>query len=168
MNKDSFRILAQYNIWATQRLCESLKSVSDDDFNKDVGLYFKSIVGTLNHLLLGEHYLWYSRFKQGISPAIALNTMIQTKKTALLDELQEKSKNWIEFLEQLDEKTLNADLTYKRVSGQELTLPYAATLMHVFNHGTHHRGQITAAMTGLGYACPELDLVYMLVEQNQA
>lgn len=168
MNKDSFRILAQYNIWATQRLCESLKAVSDDDFNKDVGLYFKSIVGTLNHLLLGEHYLWYSRFKQGISPAIALNTMIQTKKTALLDELQEKSKNWIEFLEQLDEKTLNADLTYKRVSGQELTLPYAATLMHVFNHGTHHRGQITAAMTGLGYACPELDLVYMLVEQNQA
>ena len=167
MNKDSFRILAQYNIWATQRLCESLKSVSDDDFNKDVGLYFKSIVGTLNHLLLGEHYLWYSRFKQGISPAIALNTMIQTKKTALLDELQEKSKNWIEFLEQLDEKTLNVDLTYKRVSGQELTLPYAATLMHVFNHGTHHRGQITAAMTGLGYACPELDLVYMLVEQNQ-
>ncbi|MDO6643151.1 DinB family protein [Acinetobacter guillouiae] len=168
MNKDSFRILAQYNIWATQRLCESLKSVSDDDFNKDVGLYFKSIVGTLNHLLLGEHYLWYSRFKQGISPAIALNTMIQTKKTALLDELQEKSKNWIEFLEQLDEKTLNADLTYKRVSGQELTLPYAATLMHVFNHGTHHRGQITAAMTGLGYACPELDLVYMLAEQSQA
>ncbi|MFW1850622.1 DinB family protein [Acinetobacter guillouiae] len=168
MNKDSFRILAQYNIWATQRLCESLKAVSDDDFNKDVGLYFKSIVGTLNHLLLGEHYLWYSRFKQGISPAIALNTMIQTKKTALLDELQEKSKNWIEFLEQLDEKTLNADLTYKRVSGQQLTLPYAATLMHVFNHGTHHRGQITAAMTGLGYACPELDLVYMLVEQNQA
>lgn len=80
MNKDSFRILAQYNIWATQRLCESLKSVSDDDFNKDVGLYFKSIVGTLNHLLLGEHYLWYSRFKQGISPAIALNTMIQTKR----------------------------------------------------------------------------------------
>lgn len=166
MNKDSFRILAQYNIWATQRLCESLKAVSDDDFNKDVGLYFKSIVGTLNHLLLGEHYLWYSRFKQGISPAIALNTMIQTKKTALLDELQEKSKNWIEFLEQLDEKTLNADLTYKRVSGQQLTLPYAATLMHVFNHGTHHRGQITAAMTGLGYTCPELDLVYMLVEQS--
>ena len=168
MNKDSVRRLAQYNIWATQRLCESLKAVSDDDFNKDVGLYFKSIVGTLNHLLLGEHYLWYSRFKQGISPAIALNTMIQTKKTALVDELQEKSKNWIEFLEQLDEKTLNADLTYKRVSGQQLTLPYAATLMHVFNHGTHHRGQITAAMTGLGYACPELDLVYMLVEQNQA
>ena len=168
MNKYSFRILAQYNIWATQRLCESLKVVSDDDFNKDVGLYFKSIVGTLNHLLLGEHYLWYSRFKQGVSPAIALNTMIQTGKTLLLDELQEKSKNWIEFLEQLDEKTLNADLTYKRVSGQELTLPYAATLMHVFNHGTHHRGQITAAMTGLGYACPELDLVYMLAEQSQA
>ena len=83
MNKDSLRILAQYNIWATQRLCESLKAVSDDDFNKNVGLYFKSIAGTLNHLLLGEHYLWYSRFKQGVSPAIALDTIIQTEKNPI-------------------------------------------------------------------------------------
>ena len=36
------------------------------------------------------------------------------------------------------------------------------TLAHVFNHGTHHRGQITAALTALGQPCPELDLVYFL------
>mgnify|MGYP003483959232 FL=1 len=49
----------------------------------------------------------------------------------------------------------------------ELTLPYSATLLHIFNHGTHHRGQITAALTSLGYSCPELDLVYMLIEQQK-
>lgn len=164
MDKKMLLIMAEYNIWATSRLIQSLESIRDEDFYKDVGLYFKSIAGTLNHLLVGEHYLWYSRFKDGVSPQIALDTMIYTEKAALLNELKQKSVNWISFIDQIDETTLEGNLTYKRVSGQELTLPYAATLMHVFNHGTHHRGQITAAVTALGYPCPELDVVYMLIE----
>lgn len=167
MNKNDLLTLAEYNIWATNRLIQSLESIRDDDYYKDVGLYFKSIAGTLNHLLLGEHYLWYSRFKEGISPQIALDTIIYTEKAALMSELQLKAINWISFINQIDETTLDGNLTYKRVSGQELTLPFAATLMHVFNHGTHHRGQITAAITALGYSCPELDLVYMLAEKNK-
>lgn len=159
-------ILAEYNIWATHRLIQSLESIRDEDFYKDVGLYFKSIAGTLNHLLVGEHYLWYSRFKAGISPKIALDTIVHTEKEALLNELKQKSVNWISFINQIDDTALSGNLTYQRVSGQQLTLPYAANLMHVFNHGTHHRGQITAALTMLGYQCPELDLVYMLVEKT--
>ena len=166
MNKSNLLILAEYNIWAMNRLIQSLESIHNDDFYIDVGLYFKSIAGTLNHLLLGEHYLWYSRFNEGVSPQIALDTIIHTEKVALLNELEKKSLNWIAFINQIDEITLEGNLTYKRVSGQELTLPFAATLMHVFNHGTHHRGQITAAVTVLGYPCPELDLVYMLAEQT--
>lgn len=65
MNKNNLLILAEYNIWATKRLIQSLEKIDNDDFYKDVGLYFKSIAGTLNHLLLGEHYLWYSRFNEG-------------------------------------------------------------------------------------------------------
>lgn len=167
MNKNNLLILAEYNIWATNRLIQSLEAINHDDFYRDVGLYFKSIAGTLNHLLLGEHYLWYSRFKEGISPTIALDTIVHTEKAALLNELQQKSRNWISFIDQIDETTLKGAFTYKRVSGQELTLPFAATLMHVFNHGTHHRGQITAAVTALGYPCPELDLIYMLAEKNK-
>ena len=50
--------------------------------------------------------------------------------------------------------------------GTPASLPFAATLAHVFNHGTHHRGQITAALTALGQPCPELDLVYMLQQEG--
>jgi uncharacterized damage-inducible protein DinB len=46
-------------------------------------------------------------------------------------------------------------------------LPFAATLAHVFNHSTHHRGQITAALTAMGQPAPELDMVYMLQAENQ-
>lgn len=167
MNKSTFQLLAQYNIWATSRLAQHLEKMTDEDFHQDIGLYFKSISGTLNHLLLGEHELWYSRFKYGTSPLMPLDRILHTDKKQLLDDLVEKSKNWIKFIEQLDESKLTENLSYQRASGQAMTLPYAATLMHVFNHGTHHRGQVTAAVTHLGYECPELDLVYMLAERER-
>jgi uncharacterized damage-inducible protein DinB len=59
-------------------------------------------------------------------------------------------------------------LSYTTMRGQPATLPFAATLAHVFNHGTHHRGQITAALTALGRPSPELDLVYCLQEEARA
>ena len=57
MNKETFQLFAENNLWATQRLVKHLAEMSDIDFNQNVGLYFKSIAGTLNHLLLGEHIL---------------------------------------------------------------------------------------------------------------
>ena len=48
------------------------------------------------------------------------------------------------------------------------SLPFAITLAHVFNHGTHHRGQITAAVTAIGHEAPELDLVFMLQAESRA
>jgi uncharacterized damage-inducible protein DinB len=47
-----------------------------------------------------------------------------------------------------------------------MSLPFAATLAHVFNHGTHHRGQISAALTAMGQPAPELDLVFLLQEES--
>ena len=165
MSNQNLLIMAQYNIWATARLTQSLQLITSEDFHRDVGLFFNSIAGTLNHLLLGEHYLWFSRFKEGTSPTIALDTILHLDKNTLLNEFNLKSQNWIDFIQQLDDERLKGQLTYRRVNGEQLTLPFAATLMHVFNHGTHHRGQITTALTMMGYPCPELDLVYMLAEQ---
>ena len=59
-------------------------------------------------------------------------------------------------------------LYYTILRGTRAVLPFPATLAHVFNHGTHHRGQITAALTATGHECPELDLVYMLQQEQAA
>lgn len=164
MSKENLQLLARYNIWATTKLVHSLEAVSHEDFHKNIGLFFQSIAGTLNHLLLGEHYLWYQRFNAGVSPLIPLDTQIHQDKNLLLNELKEKSLHWVDYIESLEHSKIPENLTYNRANGQQMTLPFEATLIHVFNHGTHHRGQVSAAMTHLGYVCPELDLVYMLTE----
>ncbi|MHA3116351.1 damage-inducible protein DinB [Acinetobacter sp. ANC 4635] len=167
MNLESLQLLARYNFWATTKLSQSLADVTDADFYRDSGLFFQSILGTLNHLLLGEHELWFPRFAKGYSPTLQLNTIVEDDRQVLIQTLQEKTLNWITFLNELDPQHLAGNLNYQTSTGQPKSLPYAATLVHVFNHGTHHRGQISAALTAMGYACPELDLVYMLVEEQQ-
>lgn len=168
MDIETLKLLAHYNVWATTKLNQALVDVSDVDFYRDSGLFFQSIFGTLNHLLLGEHGLWFARFAQGHSPALKLNRIVEQDRQVLIQTLQEKASNWLTFLEELDPQCLRGNLDYQTSTGQPKSLPYAATLLHVFNHGTHHRGQISAALTAMGYVCPELDLVYMLVEQQSS
>ena len=167
MDLSNFQLFARYNTWATQRLNLCLDQISDEDFYKDQGLFFRSIFGTLNHLLLGEHVLWFSRFSVGHSPQIALNSIIQNDRYVLTQTLVQKSFHWQEYLQNLHPALLSQTLDYQSSKGQQISVPFAATLLHVFNHATHHRGQITAALTSMGYDCPELDMIYMLLEENK-
>lgn len=96
--------LAHNNIWTTQKLNLILKNVSDEDFNKDCGLFFKSISGTLNHLLAGEPFLWFPRFKCQESPILPLSTILETNKTRLLDLLETKAHHWLDLLKLLIQK----------------------------------------------------------------
>jgi uncharacterized damage-inducible protein DinB len=163
-----FAHLAAYNAWATQRLLAAVAPVSDGDYRRDVGLFFRSIHGTLNHLLVGEHHLWFVRFAEGLSPRVALDHEIETDRARLAERLQEGAARWAPLIASWPEPRWQGSLDYTTMRGSAASLPFAATLAHVFNHGTHHRGQITTALTQLGQPCPELDLVYFLQQQQQA
>lgn len=169
MNASShFSLLARYNVWATHRLLEAVEKLSDDDYRRDVGLFFKSIHGTLNHLLVGEHMLWHPRFARGQSPQLSLDAEIEPVRERLAQALRSGSANWKPLIESWPAERFEGKLAYTTTKGQAVSLPFAATLNHVFNHGTHHRGQITSALTMLKQACPVLDLVYMLVEESKS
>ena len=160
--------LARYNVWATHRLLEAVEKLSDEDYRRDVGLFFKSIHATLNHLLVGEHMLWYPRFAKGVSPKMDLAAEVEPVRERLAQALRGSSGNWKPLIESMPAERFDGNLAYTTTTGQAVSLPFAATLTHVFNHGTHHRGQITAALTKLGQPCPVLDLVYMLVDESKA
>lgn len=158
--------LARYNLWATRRLFEHVDALPEADYRRDAGLFFKSVHGTLNHLLVGEHLLWRRRFVEGASPSMALNAEAVPDRALLRQQLLEGARAWLPFIEGCDAARLAGSLNYTTTKGKAFSLPFAATLAHVFNHGTHHRGQITAAITALGHPCPELDLVWMLQSES--
>ncbi len=160
--------MARYHAWATRRLLEAhVAAVSEADYRRDCGLFFHSVHGTLNHLLVADALLWFSRFAQGISNTVALDLLAEPDRARLVERLLGATAAWEPFVRALPEASLRGDLHYTSTRGLAITLPYASTLAHVFNHGTHHRGQITAALTAMGFACPELDLVYMLQAERR-
>jgi len=163
--REQLQTMARYHLWATRRLLSAVDALSEPDYRREVGLFFKSVHGTLNHLLVAEQMLWLRRFAEGHSPVVALDAEIEPDRARLRERLLEGALAWPALLEVWPQERLLGALRYRRMNGQETTLPFAATLAHVFNHATHHRGQITAALTAMGHDCPELDLVYMLQEE---
>lgn len=164
--REQLRMLARYNLWATRELLRQVDELPEPDYRRDLGLFFKSVHRTLNHLLLAEHEIWYRRFAEGRSPALALDREIEPDRRALRDRLVEGALAWLPLIEVWPESRLLGTLDYRRLNGDPVSLPFAAALTHVFNHGTHHRGQVTAALTALGRPCPELDLVRMLQQES--
>ncbi len=158
--------LARYNQWATQRLLETVDLLPEEAYRRNVGLFFKSVHGTLNHLLLGEHELWFKRFSGSTTAITALDAEVEPDRQRLRRRLQGDAAVWLPWLDGVSEQQLLGELHYRRTDGLAVSLPFAATLAHVFNHGTHHRGQVTAALTMLGHSCPVLDLVLMLQEEG--
>jgi uncharacterized damage-inducible protein DinB len=167
--RDHFSLLARYNVWATERLLNAhVRALSDADYRRDAGLFFKSVHGTLNHLRVAEQLLWYPRFARGVSPKHALDEEAEADREQLATVLLWGARAWQPLVQSWDETRFDGTLEYVSTKGVPQSLPFAATLAHVFNHGTHHRGQISAAITAMGHACPELDLVWMLQAEAKA
>jgi uncharacterized damage-inducible protein DinB len=161
--RDHFSLLARYNVWATARLLDPhVASLSEADYRRDAGLFFKSVHGTLNHLRVTEQLLWFERFARNVSPKRALNEEVETDRAKLAIDLLTGARAWEPLIASWDASRFDGTLDYVTTKGVPQSLPFVATLTHVFNHGTHHRGQITAAITAMGHACPELDLAWML------
>ena len=157
--------LARYHEWATRRLFDqNLAALSDEHWYCDTSLFFRSIHGTLNHLLVTDN-TWHARFAEGLSPRTPLDAQLHADRDALCEALIAAVGRWAPWIESLDTSRFEGELVYTRNNGQTVRVPYAAALGHVFNHATHHRGQISAGLTAMGLAGPELDWVYKLQQE---
>ena len=163
-----FATLARYGAWALGRLYEHVDRLPEDDYRRDAGLFFRSVHGTLNHLLVAEHEVWFPRFATGISNRLALNAELESDRARLRARLLAAAARWEPLIASWDAARFDGRLDYTTTRGIAQSLPFAPTLGHVFNHGTHHRGQITAAITAMGRVCPEIDLVWMLQAESRA
>lgn len=157
-----FQLMARYNRWANQRLLDAAAALPEESLWADRGVFFRSFLGTLNHLLVGDK-MWMARF-QGAPPpeGLRLDTVLHRGLAPFRQAREEMDEALLAFTQSLDEGRLASALCYRTSAGTATETPFAGTLFHVFNHQTHHRGQAHGVLTGLGAAGPELDLVYFI------
>lgn len=151
---------AGYNAWANRRLYDAASGLSEAEYRADKGAFFKSMHGTLNHLLATDR-IWMQRFTgEGDAPQ-RLDAILHDRFDALRAARESEDRRIVAYIDGLDEARLAGVIRYRRVSTpEEFVQPLMPALDHWFNHQTHHRGQAHAILTALGKTAPELDLLY--------
>src|SRR5471030_2721644 len=159
--KDYFEQRAAYNRWANARLYEAAFSLSDADYRRDVGAFFKSMHGTLNHLLLTDR-LWLKRLTGAGEHPNRLNAIIYEDRHALALARADEDDRIVRYVVSLDAAALERPLKYANTSGKEFEQKLSDILAHLFNHQTHHRGQAhTILSICTGREPPSLDMMLM-------
>jgi uncharacterized damage-inducible protein DinB len=157
-----YRMFGHYNAWANSRLYEAVAQLSTEQYRADRGAFFKSVHGTLNHLLVTDR-IWMRRFTgegEGEAPD-RLDAILFETFEKLRAAREAEDRRIVGFVDGLDDGRIAATIRYRRVSSpDEFEQQLAPALAHWFNHQTHHRGQVHALLTGLVGKAPELDLLY--------
>ena len=164
--KTHFAMMASYNAWANARLFRMAGALADELYRKEVGAFFKSLHGTLNHLLVSDR-IWMRRLTGLGDHPNKLNTIIFGDLSSLHAARVEEDSRIIGFVQGLTEPSFEEDLDYRMLNGAPQRQPRREILAHLFNHQTHHRGQAHVILTVLGVTEPDpLDLLIMQREQS--
>jgi uncharacterized damage-inducible protein DinB len=164
--KQHFLLMADYNAWANTRVYRMAARLSDADYRRDAGAYFKSLHGTLNHLLVADR-IWLHRLTATGAQPRALNEILFEDLGGLRVAREAEDARLIGYLASLSDAELEEHHDYHTLSGAPQRQRRRDILAHVFNHQTHHRGQAHAILTGLGIAEPEpLDLLILQRERD--
>jgi uncharacterized damage-inducible protein DinB len=157
--------LARYNHWQNQSLYGAADGLSDELRKADRGAFFGSIQRTLDHLLWADQ-IWLSRFTETPQPAAGSVRDWSTRQVPDWAELKQARNAFDEVIlrwaDQLDAAWLKGDLTwFSGAAGSEITRPKWLLVTHLFNHQTHHRGQVHAMLTAAGARPAATDLPFM-------
>jgi uncharacterized damage-inducible protein DinB len=156
--------LARYNAWQNNQLREVLKEMPFAELTADRGAFFGSMFGTMNHILWGDT-IWMSRWCSDVdAPKVAGPESGRATPTfgvwdAERFRLDGRIRIWAETLSNME--LCDTVSWYSGATKQNLTRPLSLCVAHMFNHQTHHRGQISQMLKAMGATPPVSDLVFM-------
>jgi uncharacterized damage-inducible protein DinB len=150
LDRDYLVLMAEYNAWMNTKLYELCAALSDEERKRDRGAFFKSIHGTLQHLLWGDR-AWLIRLLKWDLPIGKPDDVLFDEFDALRAERVRLDGVILEWARNLPEGALAGtfeitSVVYKKT----LRLPLFLVAVQMFNHQTHHRGQLTTPLSQLG------------------
>lgn len=163
----NYQMPADYNAWANRLLYSAVADLSTEELHRDTGAFFGSIFATLSHILTADR-IWLNRFTgEGPIPR-ALDERPYDDFEDLRAARLEEDTRIIRYAQSLTAEKIERPFTYSPVGSSEVvTQKLWPALTHVFNHQTHHRGQVHAGLTGLGKPSLSLDLIYFVRGEGQ-
>lgn len=157
--------MSAYNRWMNERLYEACAQLPDARRREDLGAFFKSIHGTLNHLLLADR-VWLGRFTGVAFRVSSLDQQLYGDFTELRAERRHTDDTIATWTATLTPTHFAGELAYTPVTDpQPRRMPFWLAVAHLFNHQTHHRGQLTTLLKQSGIDPGVTDLIAMPAPQ---
>lgn len=149
-----FKTQLDYTYWASDRLLDASRPLSEEELARDLGNSFGGVLGTLVHIFQADR-IWLSRVAG--SPRF---TLAEPDEKWTIDSLQstwvDVHLGWIDWAGSVDD--VGKILQYVNLAGKNFELPLWQVVFHVVNHGSYHRGQITTMLRQLGSSPVSTDL----------
>ena len=156
---ENFRQLAAYNHWANMRIYEAALQMPEEQYRRATGVFFGSLHGTLNHLLLTDR-IWLRRLTGTGEHPDRLDAILHDDRRELLRARLAEDTRLSNFVAGRSEADLTTPVEYRTTSGKPYSQPLQDILLHLFNHQTHHRGHAHACCSIVtGSEPPSLDLL---------
>lgn len=156
ISADILRNHLDYTAWASKRLVDAVAGLPPEELTRDFQTADRSIIGTLAHVYAADR-IWLDRVTHAM--AAPFITDADRSLRVLTSEWPALSERWRQWALTLTDEGAAANLTYKDTKANLYTQPLWQIILHVVNHGTHHRGQVSGFLRALGHTPPPLDLV---------
>lgn len=159
--RNHFVAMARYNSWMNQKIYAACDKLDDATRKKDMGAFFGSLHRTLDHILYGDT-AWLERLRDNrFTPRDINKTMYQDWEQLKVARfaMDQEIEGWID---KLDVSMLDEEFSFtSNVDNKTRVLPRRVLVQHLFNHQTHHRGQVTTLLSQLGIDIGPTDLPFM-------
>jgi uncharacterized damage-inducible protein DinB len=162
MMLEHLRRMARYNAWANRQLYEVCAQLPEIEYHRQRQAFFGSIHGTLNHLLVTDR-IWLARIEGKGSPQLRLDDQPCGTLVELREARDVEDARMIQLVDGYAEDDVGKSVRYRLITRPEdVETPLHVCWLHLFNHQTHHRGQVHDQLSQTDVAPPPLDLIYYL------
>ena len=150
ITREYCELMARYNRWMNERLYALCAAMPDGERKRDRGAFFGSIRGTLNHLLWADR-MWLGRLVGPVYTHPAFGADMFANFDELKREREATDQVMLKWGKSVSAEWLASPLEYASVvDGKTRRLPRAIAVVHMYNHATHHRGQLTTLLKQAG------------------
>jgi len=162
VSADALRMHLAYTAWASRRLVDAVARLSPEELKRDFQTADHSVLGTLVHVFAADR-IWLGRVTG--SPSGPFVSDADHSLTVLQNDWPALMRRWGQFASELTDHSAKDMVAYRDTQGNSFERPLWQLILHVVNHGTHHRGQVSGFLRTMGHTPPSLDLTAYYREQ---